>query len=132
MAIDEKPRYDRATESGQGGQGQGQGQGREQALDRQGVQELFSFRPHCCLFLFLCFPYSTPFDCPLDESNRTSEEVFDPSSTQHFLFLPVRLRHGCFFVHSFRPSLRCSYFDWTLDCLLQTIFNLLLVRHIET
>jgi hypothetical protein len=97
------------TESDQGGQGQ------EQALDRQGVQEFFFFRPHCCLFfVFLSFPYLTPFDRLLDESNWTSsEEVLDSSSTtQHILFLSVRLCHGfSFFVHSFQPSLRCSYSD---------------------
>jgi hypothetical protein len=94
------------TESNQGGQSQ------KQALDRQGVQELF---PHCCLFVFLPFPYlTTTFVCLLDESNWTSsEEVLDSSPTQqHILFLSVRLCHGfSFFVHSFQPSLRCSYSD---------------------
>jgi hypothetical protein len=87
------------------------GQGQEQALDRQEVQELF---PHCCLFVFLSFPYLTiPFDRLLDKSSWTSEEVLDSSSTQQpILFLSVRLCHGfSFFVHSFQPSLRCSYSD---------------------
>jgi hypothetical protein len=73
------------TESEQGGQGQ------EQALDRQGVQELF---PHCCLFVFLSFSYlTTPFDCLLDWTSF--EEVLDsPPTQQHILFLSVRLCHG--------------------------------------
>jgi hypothetical protein len=113
------------TKSEQGGQGQ------EQALDRQGVQELF---PHCCLFVFLSFPYlSTPFDCLVDESNWTSsEEVLDSSSTtQHILFLSVRLCHGfSFSVHSFQPSLRCSYSDCNtgLSSIRQYPKLLLLVR----
>jgi hypothetical protein len=95
------------TESYQGGQGQDQGQ--EQALDWQGVQELFltllSF-----FFVFAFFYIPTP----LIILNWISEEVLTThhTRTQHVLFLSVRLCHGfSFFVHSFQPSLRCSYFD---------------------
>lgn len=59
VEIGDKTWYDGTTESDQGGQGQGQGQ--EQALDRQGVQEFFSFRPHCCLFFVLVFSIFHPF-----------------------------------------------------------------------
>ena len=112
VEIGGKTRRDRTAESGQGGPDKSPGQ--EQALDRKGVQEFVLLRPHCCLFL--CFPHSAPFDCPFDESNWTPEEVFDPPSAQHLLFLSVRLCHGLsFFVHSLRPSLRCSYFNWRLE-----------------
>jgi hypothetical protein len=104
--------YARA-ESDQGGQGQ------EQALDRQEVQELF---PHCCLFVFLSFPYLTfPFDRLLDKSSWTSEEVLDSPSTQQHIFF-------CLYVYVMVfPSFLFTRFNLlfgvailiaTLDCLL--------------
>jgi len=119
VGIGDKTRCDRMTESRQGGADKNPGQ--EPALDGQGVQEFVLSRPHCCLFVFMSSQYSTPSDCAIDERNWTIEEGFDPPSAQHFLSLSVRLCHGLpFFVHSLRSSLRCIYFNWTMDCLFQT------------